>query len=78
MSWKPDVSEAKKDNPEANVKGQLSKSEKRTDPINNIEKIAETTDKNSDLASVRKDLIKSLIFAFTIIASEVVIYLVWN
>jgi hypothetical protein len=77
ISWEPNVFEAKNPGFEANVKRQLSKRKDRDLLLNKAKKIAITTDKNDSLASVKKDLGKSLIFASLIIASEVVIYLVW-
>ena len=78
ISWKPSTSEAENSSFEANVKRQLSKVENETPLVNKAKKIAIITDNNDSLASVKKDLGKSLVFAILIIASEVVIYLIWN
>lgn len=74
ISWSP---ESEKAHSEPNVKRQLTKSASKTSPNQKFNKLARDTDKSSPLASVKKDLTKSLIFAFLIIASETVIYLFW-
>lgn len=77
ISWSPSSNEAKYTNSEANVKGQLLKFKPGKAPKKKTKKHAIYTDKNSTLASVKKDLAKSLLFATVIVASEVVIYLIW-
>lgn len=77
ISWKPTKSEAKFTDSEANVKRQLSESKYENKSVNDSKKDARHTDKNTLLASVKKDLLKSLFFASLIVASEVVIYLIW-
>ncbi len=74
ISWSP---EPKRDHFEPNVKRQLPRSRNRSSSNRKLHELVKVTDKNIPLASVRKDLTKSFIFAFLIIASEVVIYLVW-
>lgn len=76
ISWKPARSEAENPKYEANVKRQLKSDIDKLPSGNKAAKLAITTDKNNDFVSVKKDLVKSLILAFLIIASEVVIYLV--
>ena len=76
-SWKSSSNEAKHADSEANVKRQLSKSKAKSVSGNDTKKQARHTDKNALLASVKKDLTKSLLFATLIVASEVVIYLIW-
>ena len=77
ISWQPKASEAKNTNFEANVKRQLLKEENETLTGSMTVKLAKITDKNGSSVSVKKDLVKSLVFASLIIASEVMIYLVW-
>lgn len=77
ISWDPDAVEAKKPSSEANVKRQLPNEKSRIQSSNRTLKLAKDTEKNDSLASVKKDLIKSLVFASLLIASEVVIYLFW-
>jgi hypothetical protein len=78
ISWKPSKTEAKKADSEANVKRQLKKGKSRKTSKNNVKKSARFTDKNHSLASVKRDLVKSLLFAVLILASEVMIYLIWD
>lgn len=78
ISWKPDTLEAKKTDFEANVKRQLISSANKNRPANRVNKLAVNTGNNGSLASIKKDLVKSLIFAILIIASQVMIYLIWN
>lgn len=78
ISWQPEKTEAKNSTSEADVKRQLLTDTNKVHSIKEINKLTIFTDKNSSLASVKKDLIKSLIFAVLIVASEVVIYLVWT
>ena len=78
VSWNPAVSEAKNPVSEANVKGHLPNKNSNKSTPNGIKNIAISSDKNDTFASIKKELTKSLIFALLIIASEVVIYLVWQ
>lgn len=78
ISWQPDNFEAKNTSFEANVKRQLIKKGNNKPPQKKTKKLSVTSDNNKSLASVKKDLAKSLIFAILIIASEIVIYLVWS
>lgn len=75
ISWHP---EAKTTDSEANVNRQIKK------PLDTIAaKSVETkspkiTAQYSDLASVKRDIVKSLSLASLILASEVVLYLIWR
>ncbi len=75
ISWNP---EPKKDGPEPNVKRQLPKTINSNSSNTKADKSAEFTEKSTLLATIKKDLAKSLLFAASIIASEVVIYLIWT
>jgi hypothetical protein len=78
ISWQPGVSEAKNPDSEANVKRQLKKEENASPPKIKKNKLAVNTDKSTSLASIKKDLVRSLIFATLLIASQVMIYLIWS
>jgi hypothetical protein len=75
VSWNP---EPKEDHSEPNVKRQFPKPINKTSSNTKTNKLVNLTDKSILLATTQKDLAKSLLFAASIIASEVVIYLVWN
>ena len=77
-SWKQDISEAENTAFEANVKRQLSNVKEGSYLKEKADKIAMHTENNNTLASVKKDLFKSLAFAILISASELVIYLIWR
>lgn len=78
ISWSPKEFEAKNNDSEANVKRHLISDNERSVHKKTGTKLAIITDKNGEFVSVKKDLLKSLGFAFLIIASEVVIYLIWR
>ena len=71
-------SEAKNTEVEANVKGQFEKTPnaelKDTHTTNNAEQLAQ----QGYLGSVKKDIIKSLMFSSLILGIELVIYLAWH
>ena len=82
VSWKPSAlsseSEAKKSTSEANVKRQITKDFRTEEPKIVKTKGADSMEQNLILASVKKDIAKSLILSGIILASEVVLYLFWH
>jgi hypothetical protein len=74
-SWKPNLNEAKNTQPEANVKGQLTAYIKPEKESNMRENSAYKSEYNSNLASTKKQIYRSLLLAGFILASEVVLYL---
>jgi len=74
ISWSP---EAKKGRSEPDVKGHL-KNEART-PLEqaSITKSADLLAKEGSLASIRRDILKSIILASLILGAELVLYLAW-
>lgn len=74
ISWEP---KAKKRRSEPDVKGQIKKSGSGKKPSGTGNDLAKNTAEPGNLASIKKDIIKSLILAGLILASEVVIYLTW-
>ena len=75
-SWKPTLNEPKKRHSEANVKGQLPASFISVTSSDANENNAYKSENNSNLASIKNQIYKSLALALVILASEVVIYLV--
>jgi hypothetical protein len=79
IDWNPDnakfKNEAKMSDSEAVVKGQFAKSQKTKKRSSPKPKKAITTAKEGYLASIKRDLVKSLILAGVIIASEIMLYL---
>jgi len=82
VSWTPpsikQKSEAKVSHFEANVNRQ-----KEIDPITKVQQDLKTKHSDNsvqilDLASIKKDLVKSLILAAFVLASELMLYLIWN
>jgi hypothetical protein len=74
IHWEP---EAKKGSSEPSVKRQFKKSGSRKIPSSSRTDLARNTAELDNLASIKKDILKSLILAGIILASEVVIYLAW-
>ena len=81
ISWKPSSSasgsEAKKTSFEPNVKRQIQKYPKPEKLKSLRTQNSDYTGKISNLASIKKDVARSLILALIILASEVVLYLLW-
>jgi hypothetical protein len=75
ISWKPNENEAKRGTSEANVKGQFRKSEAKKPNSKPSKNYSNYTAKSENLAVIRKDIVKSLILAGMIVASEIMIYL---
>lgn len=73
FQWTPSVSSARS---EANVKREFPNEAKSTSETIRINKETKFTAKDANFTQIRRDLIKSLILASLILASEVVIYLV--
>jgi len=72
ISWKP---EAKNASFKADVNRQIG-NDKKTEELKNLKKESVVIlALNSDLASIRKNIFKSLIFATLILGSEIVLYL---
>ena len=63
---------------EPNVKRQLKNEEKETQDESENNKISEYSVKTQNLATIKKDIAKSLILASLIFASEIVLYLIWR
>ena len=72
------MAEAKKATFEANVKRQISNPKIQTQNHTPKEKTAIDMAKLQDLASVKKNITKSLTFAGLLLASEVVLYLLYR
>ncbi len=77
ISWKPSEDEAKKSNFEANVNRDLSKDKIRYSKSQKSIFIAKDTGKYNDIKAIKRDLLKSLLYFHLIIASEIMIYLLW-
>ena len=75
ISWKP---EAKKTDSEPSVKRQIQKYPKPEKLKSLRTQNSDYTGKISNLASIKKDVARSLILALIILASEVVLYLLWR
>lgn len=75
ISWSP---EAQKDKTEPNVKGQITKTTKSKPIKAGKAKSAKSSAKDRDLVKIKRDIIKSLIFAGIILGTEIVIYLAWT
>ncbi len=82
ISWKPSQSkiksEAKNKAFEPNVKRQFKYTDKKPGYSDNKLKETYLSEKSYDLASIKKDMLRSLILATIILASEIVLYFVWN
>jgi len=82
ISWKPTSSkiesEAKKITFEPNVKRQFNNENKNSNRSDVNLKGTYLSEKSYDLASIKKDMLRSLILATIIFASEIVLYFVWN
>jgi len=82
ISWKPSSSasgsEAKKTSFEPNVKRQFNNENKNSNRSDVNLKGTYLSEKSYDLASIKKDMLRSLILATIIFASEIVLYFVWN
>lgn len=81
LSWEPSTSitkpKAKTSSNRATVKGQIKKPSSSTKSEPNRSKIASITAKDKSLASIKKDLAKSLVIASLILSMIVMIYLIW-
>ena len=75
ISWKP---EAKKTDSEPSVKRQIETNKKIKKGNDLRIKHSDYSDQIVNLASIKKDITKSLILAVIILASEVVLYLLWR
>ena len=82
ISWEPDSlqdkSEAKNKAFEPNVKRQFKHLNKNSKRSNDNLKGTYLSEESYDLASIKKDTLRSLILAAIILASEIVLYLIWN
>ena len=72
------LSEAKKVNIEANVKRQIEKQGKTASIEKGVTKKADILGKEDYLATVKKDIIRSLIITSLILGIELVLYLTWH
>lgn len=78
LSWSPRPSSFKKQVTGSNVKSQMSVPEvEASGTISNLDS-ASFSDKSRYSISIKKDIVKSLILAALILASEIVIYLNWT
>ena len=77
-SWNPNPSEAKNRQGEASVKGQMKVGSDAQGGEPNANENAKNMGYIQDLASNKKGIYRSLLMAGVILASELVIYLVWN
>jgi len=78
IEWQPALSSSKNNIASSNVNTQMKddKNVKKSDQSSND--TAVLSDKSYSLASIKKEVIKSLILAALILASEIVIYLNWT
>jgi len=78
VSWSPEKNEPRKATFEPIVNRQKAKdlSKKKVNSVNAMH--SDYTGQFINVASIRKDIIKSLSIATFILASEVVLYLVWQ
>lgn len=79
ISWSPSKetgSEAKIGTAEPDVKRQIVIDERTKELKKKMNKYATDSEQSTTLASIRKDITKSLILAGLVIASEVVLYLI--
>jgi len=80
ISWKPNKespkTEAKNDLFEATVKGQFENQLEKKESKNPKIKRGDYLDKFDNLGTIKRDLLKSLIIAGIIVASEIVLYLI--
>lgn len=74
--WSPSTPQAKRAKSEPVVKGQFKKGQKAPKPQKLEEKLPEFKAKADNLASIKRDLVRSLILASLILGTEVMIYLV--
>jgi hypothetical protein len=72
------ASEAKKQVSSLTVKGQFQTKAKATKTNRVKKEIADRSAKLGNLASIRKDMVKSIILAGFIVGLEIVIYLAWH
>ena len=81
IRWNPTASETKtepvKDKIEASVKGQFNIEPKKPNPSSHKHESAMNLAKDGSLASIKKDIVKSLMVVSLILALEVVLYLAW-
>lgn len=75
LSWEPP--EAEKGLARHNVKGQFDAKAKNPETRLKDSENANLLAKDDTLASIKKDIVKSLILASLILGAEVVVYLVW-
>jgi hypothetical protein len=75
ISWEPSPKRAVD---KVHVKRQLTGSDKSVTARSPKQENAKNTANDIDLASIKKDLVKSLILASLILAFEVVLYLLWR
>ncbi len=78
VSWQPDVGARRLGKLGTNVNSQLASSPQETLLDNNRHDLATLSEKNPNSASAKKDILKSLILAACILASEIMIYLNWT
>lgn len=74
FSWTP---EPKKPSSTHDVKGQLEKSGKQALPVASDPKNANLLAQEASLASIKRDILKSLFLASLILGIELVVYLAW-
>lgn len=75
ISWDP---KPEKPTPEANVKRQSASTDKQISADIGNGEVADFSDSSQDLKRIRRNIYKSLILAGLILASEAVLYFVWN
>ncbi|OGM57798.1 hypothetical protein A3E46_01820 [Candidatus Woesebacteria bacterium RIFCSPHIGHO2_12_FULL_46_16] len=74
LSWSP---EAKKDHSELDVKGHLKNEAGRSLGQASTTKSADLLAKETSLASIKRDILKSIFLASLILGTELVLYLAW-
>lgn len=78
VSWKPKNFSHKRSQDKLSVNSQLNEPEKNIETKFSQTNFAEILGKNGSSASIKKEIVKSLILATFILASEIVIYLNWT
>lgn len=81
ISWRPEIndsSEAKLASKRNFVKSQTSPNDKVENLKDSINENNNNSAKINDLASIKGNILKSLILAGFILASEIVLYFIWN
>jgi hypothetical protein len=75
LSWNP---EPQKKPTEATVKGQFNNPPEAKKQGSSKDELANLSDKDENIASAKRDIVRSLIISGAIVGLEIVLYLAWN